>query len=101
MLVALQGDSGRPRPALIIQADWFDTLSTVVVSPLTSHLTDAAIIRIDVPPDGGNGLRVASQIAVDRPQTVRRERLGPAIGRVGDDVMLGVQRALAVFLGMA
>jgi mRNA interferase MazF len=101
VVVALQGDSGKPRPAVIIQADWFDALSTVVVLPLTSTLSDAPAVRIDVAPDSRNGLLVPSQIAVDRPQTVRRTKLGPAIGRLRDDIMLSVHRALAVFLGLA
>ncbi len=97
----MQGDSGKPRPAVVIQADWFDALSTVVVLPLTSLLHDAAIMRIDVIPSDENGLKVPSQIAVDRPQTVRRVKVGPTIGRLDDNVMLMVQRALAVFLGLA
>ena len=97
----MQGDSGKPRPAVVIQADWFDALSTVVVLPLTSSLQDAAVTRIDVAPTGGNGLKVPSQIAVDRPQTVRRVKLGPAIGRLDNDVMLAVHRSLVVFLGLA
>lgn len=101
MVVALQGDSGKPRPAVVVQADWFDALPTVVVLPLTSSLQDAAITRIDVAPTNENGSRLPSQIAVDRPQTVRREKLGPSIGRLDHDVMLAVHRALAVFLGLA
>ena len=100
-MVALQGDSGKPRPAVVIQADLFDALSTVVVLPLTSTLQDANITRIDVTPSDENGLRVPSQIAVDRPQTVRRSKLGPTIGRLDNDVMLVVQRAVVVFLGLA
>ena len=61
-MVALQGDSGKPRPAVVIQADWFDALSTVVVLPLTSSLQDAAVTRIDVAPTDQNGLKVPSQI---------------------------------------
>lgn len=100
-MVALQGDSGKPRPAVVIQADWVDALPTVVVLPLTSSLQDASVTRIDVAPSDGNGLRVPSQIAVDRPHTVRRPQLGPTIGRLDNDVMLAVHRALAVFLGLA
>ena len=57
--------------------------------------------RIDVAPAAENGLRLPSQIAVDRPYTVRRTKLGPTIGRLDEDVMLQLQRALAVFLGLA
>ena len=86
---------------MVIQADWFDALPTIVVLPLTSSLQQAAVTRIDVAPTDENGLKVPSQIAIDRPQTVRRPKPGPTIGRLDHDVMLAVQRALAVFLGLA
>ncbi|MGA0613845.1 type II toxin-antitoxin system PemK/MazF family toxin [Paracoccus sp. KR1-242] len=38
--LALQGDYGKPCPALIIQADQFDNLGSVVILPLTSILID-------------------------------------------------------------
>jgi mRNA interferase MazF len=60
VVVALQGDSGKPRPAVVVQADWFDALSTVVVLPLTSLRQEAAILRIDVTPSERNGLRLPS-----------------------------------------
>ncbi|MGA9864841.1 MAG: type II toxin-antitoxin system PemK/MazF family toxin [Acetobacteraceae bacterium] len=101
VVVALQGDSGKPRPALIVQADWFDALSTIVVLPLTGSLHEAVLTRIDIAPTEANGLLVASQVAVDRPQTIRREKVGKLIGRADDATMLEVNRALAVFLGLA
>jgi mRNA interferase MazF len=100
VVVALQGDSGKPRPAVIVQANLFDELSTVVVLPLTSTLQDAAILRIDVAPNERNGLRLPSQIAVDRPQTVRRTKLSGVIGELDAVTMLQVERALAVFFGL-
>jgi mRNA interferase MazF len=101
VVVALQGDSGKPRPALIVQADWFDALPTAVVLPLTSTLLPVRHARIDILPTETTGLRTHSQIAIDRPQTVRREKIGQAIGRADDATMLSVNRALAVFLGLA
>jgi mRNA interferase MazF len=100
VVVALQGDSCKPRPAVVVQADWFDALSTVVVLPLTSLRQDAAIFRIDVTPSERNGLRLLSQIAIDRPQTIRRTKVGQVIGQLDSVIMLQVERALAVFLGL-
>jgi len=97
----VRGDSAKPRPAVVIQADRPGALPTVVVLPLTSSLQDAAVTRIDVAPTDENGLKVPSRIAVDRPQTVRRPKPEPTIGRLDHDAMLVVQRALAVFLGLA
>jgi len=99
--VASEGDSGKPRPAVVIQADWFGALSTVVVLPLTSRLQDALVTRIDVAPTDENGLKVPSRISVDRPQTARRTRLAPEIGRLDNDVMVALHGALAVFMGLA
>ena len=99
--IALQGDFGKPRPALVIQSDLFDVHPSVTVLPLTSLLHDAPLVRIAVHPGAANGLRDESQVMVDKPSTVMRERLGPAFGRVDDETMLAVNRALAVFLGLA
>lgn len=99
--VALPGDFGKPRPALVIQSDRFSALASVTVLPVTSTLVDAALIRLTVEPDPKNGLRVISQIMIDKPMSVRAERLGPAFGRLDDAAMLRVSRALALFLGLA
>jgi len=38
---------------------------------------------------------------VDKPQTPLRAKIGPAFGRLDDAAMVTVNRALAVFLGLA
>ena len=97
--VALQGDFGKPRPALVIQADPFSDLPTVTVLLITSTLVDAPLLRITIEPDEINGLRKPSQVMIDKTMTVRRERLGPAFGSLGADDLLRVWRCLVVFLG--
>ena len=99
--VALQGDMGKPRPALVVQSDLFGAHPSVAVLPITSSHHDTPLFRISVQPDAANGLRVASHVMVDRPQSVPRDRLGPVFGHAGDETMLAVNRALAVFLGLA
>jgi mRNA interferase MazF len=99
--VALQGDQGKPRPALVVQADHFGDLASVTVLPIASALLDAPLLRVAVEPSAENGLARRSQIMVDKPQTPSRTRLGPAIGRLDDATMITVNRALAVFLGLA
>ena len=47
--VAVSGDYGKPRPALVAQADAFDQHPSVIVLPLTSELHDAPLFRINVP----------------------------------------------------
>jgi mRNA interferase MazF len=99
--VALQGAYGKPRPALVIQSDLFDTHPSITVLPVTSELRDAPLFRIRVEPSAGNGLRQASDVMVDKPQSVPRDKVGEPIGGLADDTMLRVNRALALFLGFA
>jgi mRNA interferase MazF len=99
--VALQGGYGKPRPALVVQSDFFDEHPSVTILPITSNLRAAPLIRVDLQPTADNGLRQASQIMVDKAVTVRRERIGEEIGHIGSEDMLEVNRRLAIFLGIA
>ena len=99
--IALQGDFGKPRPALVIQADQFIGHSTATVLLVTSTLVDAPLFRVAVQPSEKNGLKKPSHIMVDKAMTVNREKIGKAFGSAGDEVMLEVGRCLAVFLGIA
>lgn len=99
--VALQGDLGKPRPALVIQSDLFDAHPSLIILPVASELRVAPLFRIAVNPNEMNGLSKSSQVMVDKPQSVAREKIGAVIGRLDDETMLAVNRALAVFLGFA
>jgi mRNA interferase MazF len=99
--VALSGHYGKPRPALVIQSDLFDAHPSITVLPVTSELRDTPLFRITVEPNEDNGLRVTSQIMVDKVHTIPKEKLGSPFGKLSDEIMLAVNRALAVFLGFA
>ncbi|MEK0418833.1 MAG: hypothetical protein RI949_2839 [Pseudomonadota bacterium] len=99
--VANQGDFGKPRPALVIQSDLFSELPSVTVLPLSSTLVDAPLVRVTLQPSTTNRLRAVSQVMVDKATTVLRSRLGPVFGQVDDQVMVQVDRSLAVFVGIA
>ena len=99
--VTVSGDFGKPRPALIIQADAFAGHPSVTVLLLTSALVDAPLLRLTVAPDPANGLRQPSQVMIDKAMTVRREKIGRTFGRLNVDAMLEVERRLTVFLGIA
>jgi mRNA interferase MazF len=99
--VALQGDLGKPRPALVIQSDLFDVHPSVTILPVTIELCDAPLFRILVNPTEQNSLSKPSQVMVDKPQSVARKKVGAVFGRLDDEAMLAVNRALAVFLGFA
>jgi len=100
--VALPGEFGKPRPALIIQSDLFnETHPTFTVLPLSSAIRSAPQFRITIEPSPTNGLRRISQIMVDQPMTFRRDKVRAPFGRMDDETMLRVGRALAVWVGIA
>ncbi|MGH8139474.1 MAG: type II toxin-antitoxin system PemK/MazF family toxin [Steroidobacteraceae bacterium] len=98
--IAVSGNYGKPRPALVIQAEAFDELPSVTVLRITSELIDAPLIRIPVAPDAQNGLRRPSQIMVDKAVTVPRIRLGPRMGRIDTPTLQTVDRSLKAFFGL-
>ena len=100
--VAMQGDFGKPRPALVIQSDVFNDIhATVTVALISSDLVQAPIFRLNVVPDVENGLNKESQIQIDKIMSVRKERLGSTLGQLDDMMLVRVNRALALWLGLA
>jgi len=99
--VAISGDFGKPRPALVIQSDQFDETATVTLLLVSSTLIEAPFIRLAVEPSSRNGLQKTSQIMIDKAMTVKRERVGKVFGHADDETMLAVNRSLALFFGFA
>ena len=100
--VAASGDFGKPRPAVVVQSDVFpERHASVIVCQMTSRLEDAPDFRLTIEPSRTNGLRATSQIMADKPVTVRRERIGPRIGRLDRRDMTRLDNALAFVLGLA
>jgi mRNA interferase MazF len=101
--VAVTGDYGKPRPAVIVQSDAFPQAhGSVVVCQMTSDVQPTAdFFRVTVQPSQDNGLRVLSQVMADKPIAVRRERIGQRIGRLSGAEMTRVTAALAFVLGLA
>lgn len=99
--IAIQGDFGKPRPALVIQANQFNEHASITVLPVTSTLVAAPLLRVTVKPSTENGLLKSSQVMVDKAMTVRRDKVGQAFGRIDTDMLVEVERCLAVFLGIA
>ncbi len=102
VVVSASGDYGKPRPAVIIQADLFnDTHASIIVCLLTTDIQDAPLFRLDVDPSDDSGLKKRSQIMVDKIVAMRRERIGSTIGKIDDDTLICLNRSLALFLGLA
>ncbi len=94
------GYAGKPRPAVIIQDDHFDT-DSVTICPFTSDPTDAPLFRLEVESSSVNGLREPSRLMVDKVTTIPRSKLGDRVGVLAGADMLRLNRALVVFLGVA
>ncbi|MCY4231850.1 MAG: type II toxin-antitoxin system PemK/MazF family toxin [Alphaproteobacteria bacterium] len=100
--VALQGEHGKPRPAIIIQSDLFAELTfTVTVILLTSTALNAPLIRVPVEPSQRNGLQRRSYVMIDQIFSAGTRRIGPVFGHLDDADMVAVNRALALFTGIA
>jgi mRNA interferase MazF len=93
--------AGKPRPVIMIQADRFDGLPSVTICPFTTNPTEAPLFRLAVEPDDENGLRELSRAMIDKITTVSRSKLGRRIGRLSDEDIVRVNRAMLVFLGIA
>ena len=93
--------AGKPRPVLIIQSDDFDATLSITICAFTSRENPMALARVDVEPTATNGLRSHSQLMVDKITTLPRAKLGRRIGKLAEDDVLRMNRALMVFLGLA
>jgi mRNA interferase MazF len=98
VLVRLPRD--KARPSVVVRSDLLAELSYATVLPITTELRLRFSMRIDIDPRPENGLRVASQVMVDWPQTVRISEIGAAIGRLDATIMQTITRQMAIVLGI-
>jgi mRNA interferase MazF len=101
VVVALQGDNGKPRPAIVLQSDAFLNSYSVVLIPLTSDVLDAPGLRVTITPTRDNGLRLVSQAMLDRLGSARRDVVGQVIGRIDPPTLQKVEDAVSLLLGLA
>ena len=100
--VAVSGDFGKPRPAVVVQSDVFpQEHASVILCQMTSTLVDAPDFRVTIAPSKTNNLQAASQVMADKPVTVRRERIGARLGRLDARDVRRLNRALAFCIGLS
>lgn len=91
--------SGKPRPAVVVQADrWLQAHPSVTLCPLTSTLVEAPLVRIAVAPTPRNGLRKPSQLMVDKLFTVPIEAVGAVVGQLEPQALNELDLALRGWL---
>ena len=94
-------DAGKPRPVVIVQDDSFDATDSITICAFTTDVTEAPLFRLPVEPNDRNGVLATSRLMVDKITTIPKSRLGAQIGRLDDEDMLRLNRAILVFLGLA
>jgi len=93
--------AGKPRPAVIIQDDVFAGTASITLCPFTTPVVDAPLIRLPIEPTRLNGLNATSHVMVDKITTVAKSKMQKRVGRLTEEDMVRVNRAVLVFLGLA
>jgi mRNA interferase MazF len=93
--------AGKPRPVVIVQDDSFDSTNSITVCAFTTDPTEAPLFRLPVEPSEWNGLKVSCRLMADKITTVPKSKVGRRIGRLEDQDILRMNRAILVFLGLA
>jgi mRNA interferase MazF len=99
--VAAPGDFGKPRPAVVVQSDWLNSNASVLVAPFTSALADAPFYRLAVEPSEANGLKLPSQVMVDKITPILRAKCGAVIGALDPPALIALNHMLSVVIGIA
>ena len=92
--------TSKPRPAVVVQSEFFAGTGSVTICPITSVEADAPLIRLQLEPSSSLPLDHVSWIEVDKITTVRGHRIGSVIGMIGTTDLIRLNGALVVFLGL-
>jgi mRNA interferase MazF len=65
---------------------------------LTTEILDTPLFRLTIEPSPSTGLQQVSQIMINKIVTVSQGTIGPRIGTVDRELVVRVDRSLAVFL---
>lgn len=95
------GAYGKPRPAIVIQSDRITDSNSVLICLVTSDLEPLSTRRrIKVSPSAANGLKLESQIMVEKIIAVPRAKCGKVIGRIEAETLERLNGALAYVVGL-
>ena len=86
---------------MILHDDRFDRTNSVTVCACTTDPTVAPLFRLPIAPSQANGLRAVCRLLVDKITTVPKTKIRARVGRLADEDMVRLNRAVLVFLGIA
>ncbi len=92
----------KTRPAIVIQNDIGNRHSPLtIVAAITSKISPVLYpVEVIVLPSKANGLETLSAIRLDQIRTVDKERLVKRLGAVDRSIMLKVDEAIKISLGL-
>jgi mRNA interferase MazF len=97
----LPGEYGKPRPAVVVQADRFsDDFDSILVCPFTTDLTPHSVARVPVAAGSRTGLVSRSHVMVDKLSVLPRMKVSRVIGRVDETVLDHLNSSLSNFLDL-
>lgn len=96
----MQGDYGKPRPALVIQSDLLPDTDSVLICLITSKLRETLAHRLDLPANNQTGLREPSQIMTDKIMACPRTRCGLKIGQADKGTLQALAHLLMFVTGI-
>lgn len=101
VIVSLPGDLGKPRPAVVVQANVLtDNLRTVLLCPISSFSSEPNLFRVAVESTLENGLRLPSEIMVEKLQAANRSKIDKVVGRLDDQTLRKLARSLLFTLSL-
>lgn len=101
VVIVAHSDFGRPRSAVVVQADELgQATTTVLVCPATSDLAEQLPIRPTVEPKAENGFRVRSQIMTEKMLAIPRDHVRQLIGTIDPETLGRLDTALLLVLGL-
>jgi mRNA interferase MazF len=101
VIVVIPGDLGKPRPAVVVQADELgDETNSVIICPLSSEVAGTPRLRPIIDPTTANGLRARSQIMTDKLIALSRKRVRRIVGALDKDARERLDQALLLVLGL-
>ena len=94
--VSAKGNEGKPRPCIIVQANWLNEKSppSYIVCLLTSDVYEELDFRPILTPDKNNGLEKVSQVMTDKLQAVKVSQIGKRIGIIHNKQMIEIDSCL-------
>ncbi len=101
VIVSAGGGIGhKPRPAIVVQHDDYESVDTLIVIPMTKEVEGNLVTRPVFQPDSANGLREPSRLMTNRIAGTPVANVGKIIGILSDADMERVDASLLLVLGL-